>query len=729
MLVLIGVPLAYPRLVWLENILTSRAMTPVKALGRAGIFRGGFLNKFDGGVEVLDDLDDHWTASGHKEERNNLIYDLQELAAEKSIRITVLGGDVHLGAVGQFYSTPKLKIPKDKDHRYMPNVISSAIVNTPPPEMLADTLNKRNKVHQLDSYTVEDMIPLFTHDVDGRKRNNKRLLPRRNWCSIREYQPGSTPPPSPLESPTPSDQISESEDYRPQTRRRFSFSREDANPRKLLRRLSQRGGPPSSYRDDMAISSPIQARRASHDGYFPTPEQHRTVPPTRTSFPINNNNPAPPQTAPPGRSSFNATASYNQRASIDALPSAPQPRPGIFRRPTNLSEKAAKKGGAPIETDSQGNLIGDLSDHVNLEGGLDITLNFEVSQGDPAGITTPYRLLVPALRYDGTSDSQKLDPPHGISGSGVQRGPTLLNKLGFGRTGNRSIADRQGEGNWGQASESESEGFSEGRHSEDGDEVYDGRKRSSGGGAGGLKRLFSARKATKQERYAAGYAPEYDQRQQQQPRPPMSGPIRIQTQDEIGARELRISTPQQPNQLPQPHPQVSQTPAKRSYGEPPNEPFPSQARGKAARVMGVDQGPLPAYSQAPLPLPQRPQQQQQQQGAALNARANVSVNRSQPLPPPSRTTMPSAQDAEAGGGAREGIESRYYVNHDLGGPPPNQTLRGGTSPASVAASAGAGGRGTGVAGQVPVGQVPVGHGYNGVEAYRENRPRRLRKWF
>lgn len=59
-------------------------------------------------------------------------------------------GDVHLAAVGQFYSNPKLKIPKDQDHRYMTNIISSAIVNTPPPEMMGDILNKRNKIHHLD---------------------------------------------------------------------------------------------------------------------------------------------------------------------------------------------------------------------------------------------------------------------------------------------------------------------------------------------------------------------------------------------------------------------------------------------------------------------------------------------------------------------------------------------------------------------------------------------------
>jgi hypothetical protein len=149
LIVLVGVPVAYPRLVWLENILTSRLLDPIKFLGRAGML-GGFLNKFDGGVEVLDDLDDHWTARNHKDERNWFIEELQELAAEKSVRITILGGDVHLGAIGQFYSNKKLGIPKDKDHRYMPNIISSAIVNTPPPEMMADVLNKRNKTHHLN---------------------------------------------------------------------------------------------------------------------------------------------------------------------------------------------------------------------------------------------------------------------------------------------------------------------------------------------------------------------------------------------------------------------------------------------------------------------------------------------------------------------------------------------------------------------------------------------------
>lgn len=240
LIVLLGVPIAYPRLNFLENILTSRMMDPIKAMGRAGLL-GGFVNKFDGGVEILDDLDDHWTAKHHKEERNWFIKELQHIAESKSVRVTILGGDVHLGAVGQFYSNKKLNIPKDKDARYMPNVVSSAIVNTPPPDMMADILNKRNKVHHLDANTDEGMIPIFTHDVDGKKRNNNHLLPHRNWCSIRQYKPGSSPPGTP------------EPDERPQPARRLS---DTFNPRQMVRRFSSdqgrrsgtRGrGPPLSY--------------------------------------------------------------------------------------------------------------------------------------------------------------------------------------------------------------------------------------------------------------------------------------------------------------------------------------------------------------------------------------------------------------------------------------------------------------------------------------------------
>ncbi len=64
-------------------------MDPVKALGRAGIF-GKNPNNTDRGVEVRDDLNDHWTAKNHKHERSVIVEDLQDLAIDKSLRVTLL---------------------------------------------------------------------------------------------------------------------------------------------------------------------------------------------------------------------------------------------------------------------------------------------------------------------------------------------------------------------------------------------------------------------------------------------------------------------------------------------------------------------------------------------------------------------------------------------------------------------------------------------------------------
>ncbi|KAK7962357.1 uncharacterized protein PG986_003182 [Apiospora aurea] len=453
LLVLLGVPIAYPRLVWLENILTSRLMDPVKALGKAGLL-GNFLNNFDGGVEVLDDLDDHWTARNHKEERKYVIEDLQDLAADKSVRVTILSGDVHLAAVGQFYSNPKLKLAKHKDFRYMPNIISSAIVNTPPPDMMADILNKRNKVHHFDKETDEDMIPIFTTGVDGKPRNNKRMLPHRNWCAIREYVPGSTPPstPPPEDSEytldaTPAGSKSNifrrlsfssknrGPAYRPDLpeekdrsrppmanggglfrslSRRASLSGPEKRPAKLTRTLSlgrgdtanSKGGffarrfSTSKKRDDGGINGSWgddYSDEAMYDDYTPPPpqppphqppQQRRTRPTAMEAagpnsdklarmglrggagHPVDGRTPSPPVTP--------ATIRCRRRRWSGRGP--------FHRTPTGLSAKQLRKNPQRFE--------------VDVEGGLEITLNVEVNARDPAGITVPYRLLVPRLEYE-----------------------------------------------------------------------------------------------------------------------------------------------------------------------------------------------------------------------------------------------------------------------------------------------------------------------------------------
>ncbi|KAF4632418.1 hypothetical protein G7Y89_g5706 [Cudoniella acicularis] len=189
LIVLLGIPIAYPRLTWLENIFSSPLIAPIKFLNKRFGLGGSFFNRFDGSVDLLDDLDDHYTAGTHKKERLMLVHKLQELAAEFSVRISILGGDVHLAAVGRFYSNLKLNIPIVNDHRYMVNIISSAIVNKPPPQAVANLLARRNKIHHLDQNTDETLMKYFDKDPGTSQKTaqfNHVTMPSRNWAMITE---------------------------------------------------------------------------------------------------------------------------------------------------------------------------------------------------------------------------------------------------------------------------------------------------------------------------------------------------------------------------------------------------------------------------------------------------------------------------------------------------------------------------------------------------------------
>ncbi|KAM3556135.1 hypothetical protein MY1884_005235 [Beauveria asiatica] len=197
LVLLLGIPIAYPRLTWLENILRSPIIGPIKFLSRRFGIGGGLFNHFDGSVDLLDDLDDHYTAKTHKVERRELIESMQQIAAEYNVRVTILGGDVHLAALGRFYSNPKLKIPVEEDYRYMANIVSSAIVNKPPPQAVANLLARRNKIHHLDAHTDETMLDLFNKDPGSTPKtanHNKCTMPSRNFAMITENSPNNQPP-------------------------------------------------------------------------------------------------------------------------------------------------------------------------------------------------------------------------------------------------------------------------------------------------------------------------------------------------------------------------------------------------------------------------------------------------------------------------------------------------------------------------------------------------------
>lgn len=190
LIIQLGVPIAYPRMVFLEAALESK-FNPLVAMGKAGsLGLSGFVNKFNADAELLDDLNDHWCAKTHKRERNWFIEELQKFCKPRRIRITFLSGDVHVAAVGVFKTLKgkgKGEIPMQQDYRYMLNVTTSAIVNTPPPGGVLAMVNTLGaKAHKTMHYaeTDETMVPLFTKDTDGSSRKQKYIMGRRNWCSI-----------------------------------------------------------------------------------------------------------------------------------------------------------------------------------------------------------------------------------------------------------------------------------------------------------------------------------------------------------------------------------------------------------------------------------------------------------------------------------------------------------------------------------------------------------------
>ncbi|KAM7222284.1 hypothetical protein V8F06_002311 [Rhypophila decipiens] len=353
LILLLGVPIAYPRLTWLENVFSSPIMGPMKFLNRRMGFGGSFFNSFDGSVDLLDDLDDHYTARTHKKERNHFIERLQGLCAEFSIRITILGGDVHLAALGRFYSNPKLKIPVENDYRYMANVVSSAIVNKPPPAAVANLLSRRNKVHHLNKQTDETLFKLFDKDPGESNKtanHNQVTMPSRNYAMITENSPNnaSTPGSGAGGGEERSDHLAPPQ---PPFSPEYPPSEHGSSPSR----------PPGS-------SAGHSVRSANH---------HHNE---------NNNNNSKDKSSDPRQSTRNK-----------------DPRLPLHSGEVNAGTK--HKAANPA-THGKGH-----------DGGLDVCINVEIDQHDRQGKTEPYGLTIPALSYNGPRPPTAVAPPPGTGSS------------------------------------------------------------------------------------------------------------------------------------------------------------------------------------------------------------------------------------------------------------------------------------------------------------------------
>ncbi|KAJ1968260.1 hypothetical protein IWQ62_001347 [Dispira parvispora] len=184
LVVVLGVPIVYPRLTAAEGALSALANTAVGSILVKSGAVSSQLNEF-GEPELLDDLNDHWTAKIHMDERATLVQRLQQFAQSRSIRVTFLSGDVHCCGAGKFHTKPKkdVTLPHNRDHRLMYQVISSAIMNAPPPLALLRTLHVTSSTNVFDKVTEERMVELFERDVDDTNLVNRKLMGRRNYCT------------------------------------------------------------------------------------------------------------------------------------------------------------------------------------------------------------------------------------------------------------------------------------------------------------------------------------------------------------------------------------------------------------------------------------------------------------------------------------------------------------------------------------------------------------------
>lgn len=150
LLVMASIPVVYPNFKAVEAVL-------------------GWL---PGEQELEDDLKDHWCSSSHQEERLRLIHRLLAWSQSTATRVTILSGDVHVGACGVIESQ------RAGEEAVINQLVSTGVVHPPPQALVAYVLDKllAGFVDEVDRGITARMLP-FPGTV-------RKLRPARNWLSL-----------------------------------------------------------------------------------------------------------------------------------------------------------------------------------------------------------------------------------------------------------------------------------------------------------------------------------------------------------------------------------------------------------------------------------------------------------------------------------------------------------------------------------------------------------------
>lgn len=139
-------------------------------------------------IDLQDDLIDQWEHSNHRGERQRLIMRLLEAARKGDSRVTVLSGDVHVGAHGRIISTDPRHLRTRQNDKNGESVagsqsvihqVTASGIGHPPPSIwkwtgmraVADESESQDGEH-----VVSKMVPITS---------DREYLRARNWLSVR----------------------------------------------------------------------------------------------------------------------------------------------------------------------------------------------------------------------------------------------------------------------------------------------------------------------------------------------------------------------------------------------------------------------------------------------------------------------------------------------------------------------------------------------------------------
>ena len=107
--------------------------------------------------------------------------------------MTFLSGSVSVCGAGLVHDPSK-----PTDHKTMYQLISSSVVNTPPPSYVLKLLHNNKPLYvpanghrstHVQSDTKEDMMEIFQSEPDGRQREMRKLMGRRNYVAVVAFDP------------------------------------------------------------------------------------------------------------------------------------------------------------------------------------------------------------------------------------------------------------------------------------------------------------------------------------------------------------------------------------------------------------------------------------------------------------------------------------------------------------------------------------------------------------